>query len=120
MINGNLSLFSSFSPSLHDIPVSSVFSAPWPALRKPEILYRKVDPVQEEMYAKSQCNHGDVSRGFHAFHVSVPAILRHPPRFSFRAFKPSASVYSVPDDVLHAAHFAILLRELKRQTPAAK
>jgi len=46
--------------------------------------------------------------------------LSRPPRFSFRAFKPSVSVYSAPDDVLHAAHFAILLRELKRQTPAAK
>jgi len=59
------------------------------------------------------------SRGFHAFHVSVSAIPRHPPRFSFRAFKPSVSVYSAPDDVPHAAH-GILLRELKRQTPAAK
>lgn len=43
----------------------------------------------------------------------VAAFLYHPPHFSFRAFKPSASVYFAPDDILYVMH-ASLLTKLKR------
>jgi len=62
---------------------------------------------------------GCFSRSTFTLFISVPVFSHRPFRFSFWVFKASASAHFAPDDVLHPMH-AISLKELKRQTPAAK